>query len=124
MFRTGSAPQNLAVRWTDDARFDLGSTESRPTELVHRTDARARLEVEETEALRLNLDCFPASVCDMRRGVSEVTRILDRVGPGDPKAAEELLPLVYEELRKFAVIRMANEKPGQTLQPTALVHEA
>ena len=56
--------------------------------------------------------------------MSDVTHILDRVQQGDPKAADELLPLVYEELRKLAVVRMANEKPGQTLQPTALVHEA
>jgi RNA polymerase sigma factor (TIGR02999 family) len=56
--------------------------------------------------------------------VSEVTRILDRAQQGDPKAAEELLPLVYEELRKLAVSRMARESPDQTLQPTALVHEA
>jgi RNA polymerase sigma factor (TIGR02999 family) len=56
--------------------------------------------------------------------VSDVTQILERVEQGDPKAAEELLPLVYEELRKLAAARMANEKPGQTLQPTALVHEA
>src|SRR2546427_1041411 len=56
--------------------------------------------------------------------MSDVTRILDRVQQGDPKAAEELLPLVYEELRKLAAVRMTNEQPGQTLQPTALVHEA
>jgi RNA polymerase sigma factor (TIGR02999 family) len=56
--------------------------------------------------------------------VSEVTRILDSVAQGDPKAAEQLLPLVYDELRKLAVQKMANEPPGQTLQPTALVHEA
>ena len=56
--------------------------------------------------------------------VSDVTRILDRVEQGDPKAAEELLPLVYEELRRLAAARMAQEAPGQTLQPTALVHEA
>jgi RNA polymerase sigma factor (TIGR02999 family) len=56
--------------------------------------------------------------------MSDVTHILDRVQQGDPKAAEELLPLVYEELRKLAAVRMANEKAGQTLQPTALVHEA
>ena len=58
------------------------------------------------------------------RAVSEVTRILDGIAPGDPKAAEELLPLVYDELRKLAAHKMANEVPGQTLQPTALVHEA
>jgi RNA polymerase sigma factor (TIGR02999 family) len=56
--------------------------------------------------------------------VSEVTCILERAGQGDPQAAEELLPLVYEELRKLAAARMANEAPGQTLQATALVHEA
>jgi RNA polymerase sigma factor (TIGR02999 family) len=56
--------------------------------------------------------------------VSDVTRILDRVQQGDPKAAEELLPLVYAELRKLAAAKMAQEKPGQTLQATALVHEA
>jgi len=56
--------------------------------------------------------------------VSEVTRILDRVQQGDPKAASELLPLVYEELRRVAAHKMASEAPGHTLQPTALVHEA
>src|SRR5438552_94341 len=56
--------------------------------------------------------------------MSDVTQILDRVQQGDPKAAEELLPLVYEELRKLAAAKMANEASGQTLQPTALVHEA
>ena len=56
--------------------------------------------------------------------MSDVTRILDRVQEGDPKAAEELLPLVYEELRRLAAHKMAHEAPGQTLQPTALVHEA
>ncbi len=56
--------------------------------------------------------------------MSDVTRILDRVQQGDPEAARELLPLVYEELRKLAAMKMAQEKPGQTLQPTALVHEA
>lgn len=56
--------------------------------------------------------------------MSDVTSILDRAQQGDQKAAAELLPLVYEELRKLAAAKMANEKPGQTLQPTALVHEA
>src|SRR5215510_12263143 len=56
--------------------------------------------------------------------MSDVTRLLGSVDAGEPKAAEHLLALVYEELRKLAVVRMANEKPGQTLQPTALVHEA
>jgi RNA polymerase sigma factor (TIGR02999 family) len=56
--------------------------------------------------------------------MSDVTRLLDAVDRGEPQAAEELLPLVYEELRRLAAHKMANEKPGQTLQPTALVHEA
>jgi len=56
--------------------------------------------------------------------VSEVTRILERAQEGDPKAAEELLPLVYDELRKLAAAKMSQEAAGQTLQPTALVHEA
>ena len=56
--------------------------------------------------------------------MSDVTRILHAVQQGDPTAAEQLLPLVYEELRKLASARMANEAAGHTLQPTALVHEA
>jgi RNA polymerase sigma factor (TIGR02999 family) len=56
--------------------------------------------------------------------VSEVTRILDSMARGDPKAAEELLPLVYDELRRVAAHKMASEAPGHTLQPTELVHEA
>jgi len=56
--------------------------------------------------------------------MSDVTRILAQIKSGDPSAAEHLLPLVYEELRKLAADRLAQEKPGQTLQATALVHEA
>ena len=56
--------------------------------------------------------------------MSEVTRILSAIEKGDPRAAEHLLPLVYDELRKLAAHRLAQEKPGQTLQATALVHEA
>ena len=56
--------------------------------------------------------------------MSEVTRILSAIEQGDPQAAEQLLPLVYDELRKLAAERMAQEMPGQTLQATALVHEA
>lgn len=56
--------------------------------------------------------------------MSDVTRILESIERGDPKAAGELLPLVYEELRKLAAARMANEASNQTLQATALVHEA
>jgi RNA polymerase sigma factor (TIGR02999 family) len=56
--------------------------------------------------------------------MSDVTRILSQIDSGDPAAAELLLPLVYDELRKLAAARLAHEKPGQTLQATALVHEA
>jgi RNA polymerase sigma factor (TIGR02999 family) len=56
--------------------------------------------------------------------MSEVTRILSAIEQGDPHAAEQLLPLVYEELRQLAAQKLAQEKPGQTLQATALVHEA
>ena len=56
--------------------------------------------------------------------MSDVTRILSEVQQGDPKAAEQLLPLVYDELRKLAAQKLAQENPGQTLQATALVHEA
>jgi RNA polymerase sigma factor (TIGR02999 family) len=66
------------------------------------------------------LDCSRLSVPPM----NEVTRILSAVEQGDPHAAEQLLPLVYEELRQLAAQRLAQEKPGQTLQATALVHEA
>ena len=55
---------------------------------------------------------------------SDITHILESAQQGDPKAAEELLPIIYEELRKLASAKMAQERPGQTLQPTALVHEA
>jgi DNA-directed RNA polymerase specialized sigma24 family protein len=56
--------------------------------------------------------------------MSDVTRILAQIDSGDPQAAEQLLPLVYDELRKLAAARLAHEKPGQTLEATALVHEA
>src|SRR5262245_38995659 len=56
--------------------------------------------------------------------MSEVTRILDAIDQGDPDAASQLLPLVYDELRKLAARKLAQEKPGQTLDATALVHEA
>jgi RNA polymerase sigma factor (TIGR02999 family) len=56
--------------------------------------------------------------------MTDVTQILSRIETGDPTAAEQLLPLVYDELRRLAARRLAHEKPGQTLQATALVHEA
>src|SRR6187551_2203485 len=56
--------------------------------------------------------------------MTDVTRILSAIERGDPHAAEQLLPLVYDELRRLAAQRLAHEKPGQTLQATALVHDA
>src|SRR5688500_3201511 len=64
-------------------------------------------------------DCH-CSRCDM----TQITRLLDAAAQGDGVAAEQLLPLVYDELRRLATARMACEVPNQTLQPTALVHEA
>ena len=57
-------------------------------------------------------------------GTTGVTQILSQIEAGDPSAAEELLPLIYEELRQLASRKLSHEKPGQTLQTTALVHEA
>jgi RNA polymerase sigma factor (TIGR02999 family) len=65
-----------------------------------------------------------AGESDNTRWLSDVTRILESIEHGDPNAADELLPLVYGELRKLAASKMAREAPNQTLQPTALVHEA
>jgi RNA polymerase sigma factor (TIGR02999 family) len=56
--------------------------------------------------------------------MSDLTQILNAIEAGDPQAADQLLPLVYDELRQLAARKLANEKPGHTLQPTALVHEA
>jgi RNA polymerase sigma factor (TIGR02999 family) len=67
---------------------------------------------------------YSASSRQVEHSMNEVTRILEAIDQGDPHAAEQLLPLVYEELRKLAAQRLAQEKPGQTLQATALVHEA
>ena len=66
----------------------------------------------------------PAPTAVTLGGMSDITQLLDSAAAGDTHAAAELLPLVYDELRKLAAARLAEEKPGQTLQPTALVHEA
>lgn len=66
---------------------------------------------------------LPVSISEAT-AITDVTRILSQIDSGDPSAAEQLLPLVYEELRKLAASRLAQEMPGQTLQATALVHEA
>jgi len=73
-----------------------------------------------SSSLQLDNSRTPFYVAD----VSDVTHILDRVRQGDSAAADELLPLLYDELRRLAASKMAREAPGQTLQPTALVHEA
>ena len=70
-------------------------------------------------------DCsFPDAVYARPQGMSDATQLLNAVEQGDPTAAEKLLNIVYEELRRLAASKMAKESPGQTLQPTALVHEA
>lgn len=68
----------------------------------------------------------PSSVAHSpaRPAMSDVTHILSQIESGDPAAAEQLLPLVYDELRKLAAVKLAQERPGQTLQATALVHDA
>src|SRR5262249_4464133 len=64
------------------------------------------------------------AACCTIYGMTEVTRILEQIRQGEPHAAEQLLPLVYDELRQMAGAKLAQERPGQTLQATALVHEA
>jgi RNA polymerase sigma factor (TIGR02999 family) len=76
---------------------------------------------EEAAVLWPAVDAPSALLYDLR--MSEVSRILDQIQRGDPSATEQLLPLVYDELRQLAAQRLAQEKPGQTLQATALVHE-
>jgi RNA polymerase sigma factor (TIGR02999 family) len=68
--------------------------------------------------------CFPPLERLLSLLMSDVTQILNAIEQGDPKAAGQLLPLVYKELRQLAAQKLAQEKPGQTLDPTALVHEA
>lgn len=79
--------------------------------------------------VRLTAHRFPpAEMADSRGGIiavmTDITQILSRIELGDPSAAEQLLPLVYEELRGLAAAKLSHEKPGQTLQATGLVHEA
>src|SRR5262249_10142572 len=67
---------------------------------------------------------WPRGAREQLATMNQVTSILSAIEQGEPKAAEQLLPLVYDELRRLAARRLAREKPGQTLQATALVHEA
>ena len=70
------------------------------------------------------MDCWPPVKALCLLFMNQVTRILSAIEHGDAQAAEQLLPFVYEELRKLAAERLSHEKPGQTLQATSLVHEA
>jgi RNA polymerase sigma factor (TIGR02999 family) len=85
-----------------------------------RTDELPTCYAPKDEPTRLNSFRLGARIF----GVNDVTRLLSAVDQGDAKAADQLLPLVYDELRRLAAYRLTQEKPGQTLQPTALVHEA
>jgi RNA polymerase sigma factor (TIGR02999 family) len=84
--------------------------------------------VSSSSLTRTNRDCprvpRPAHDAGTESPLSEVTRILSALEQGEPNAAEQLLPLIYDELRQLAAQRLAQERPGQTLQATALVHEA
>src|ERR1041385_5662900 len=76
-------------------------------------------------AVGRNCRDIPAPRCDNdENSMSHITQILSAIDAGDNRAAEQLLPLVYEELRKLAALKLIQEKSGQTLQATALVHEA
>jgi len=73
----------------------------------------------------LIFSAFPSDIpTRYHHGMGEITQILDQIQQGDPRAAGKLLPLVYEELRRLAAVRLAQENPGHTLNATALVHEA
>src|SRR5262245_44308277 len=86
--------------------------------------ARSRLHRLPVFAQQNTAVCRPARASVTLGGMSDISRILAQIRDGKPRAAEQLLPLVYEELRKLAAARLAQEQPGQTLQATALVHEA
>jgi len=88
-----------------------------PPQISRVESARFRLILRRFPALRCPAGCIMACM-------SEVTRILGQFEPGDPQAAAQLLPLVYDELRKIAAAQMVQERPGQTLDATGLVHEA
>jgi RNA polymerase sigma factor (TIGR02999 family) len=78
----------------------------------------------ESSNISIFLGCYGIDGQLCSTSMSDVTRILSAIEQGDPRAAEQLLPLVYDELRKLAAVRLSEERPGQTLQATALVHEA
>ncbi len=107
----------LALRPQSTVLFsgDHGSNTKRVFASAGRADES---EGEYTQLAFVNNPCWTSSQ------MSDVTEILSQIDAGDPAAADRLLPLVYDELRKLAAARLAQEKPGQTLQATALVHEA
>src|SRR3989441_1260471 len=110
---------NLAALQRDEVlgtlrQSQIGSPDCRPTMELLAEDPPAPYTPPHTLALPIS----PTSI------MSEVTRILSAIESGDPHAAEQLLPLVYDELRRLAAQKLAQEKPGQTLDATALVHEA
>src|SRR6202158_2869195 len=90
----------------------------------HKPNLQAEVKDSATHTKDLGRDVAPGPSSLQVTPMSEMTRILSAIEQGDPHAAEELLPLVYDELRKLAAQKLAQEKPGQTLQATALVHEA
>jgi RNA polymerase sigma factor (TIGR02999 family) len=95
-----------------------GRIGERSEDALERTDDRAQVDGAAHTVVEAQVDAVPS------RAVGEVTRILEGIEGGDPSSAERLFPLVYEELRRLAGQRLAHERPGQTLQATALVHEA
>src|SRR5262249_41074325 len=97
-----------------------GCGKDRPRQLVRRTRRRKVPDPAQGVGRGRSDGAFPLLVLPM----NEVTRILSDLAHGDAHAAGQLLPLVYEELRQLAAQKLAQEAPGQTLQPTALVHEA
>jgi RNA polymerase sigma factor (TIGR02999 family) len=101
-------PMAQAISFTDGVPFPRAR--SHDSEFLHCVRGPIRL-------------AYPRDY-DLQRNMSDATIMLAAVERGDPKAAEELLVLVYDELRRIAAFKMAHESPGQTLQPTALVHEA
>jgi hypothetical protein len=102
----------------EEAAATLTQTMSKTTD----PDPKARLrDIPQNMSAVLARELPPQALVDLREHpINEVTRILSALGAGDPQAAQQLWPLVYDELRKLAVAQMANERPGQTLNATAL----
>src|SRR6266496_4044403 len=95
-----------------------------PAPLRLQKKSRRELELPGTPSRFAVVACRPSLERVWSASMSDITRILSAIDQGDPHAAEQLLPLVYDELRRLAAQKLASERPGQTLQATALVHEA